>query len=322
MKTQEQIKNDIFLTGEISNFDKDKLLFIVKNNMINKSINMFKYTGLPETIPEFNFEDILQRTGHCVVTEVNDKLYALSGSGGGKPNVYYYPTDYVVANPYLNFSKTLVIDEDCILCRNTSYFRPTTDIAYIYAYLIVEGYISLKSDLFNTRIHSLLFASNENVKTALDGFLNDVEEGNLSTILNKDIEMFNETKAISYTSNAHNNTLSQVIETIQYCKASFLNEIGLNANYNMKRESINGNEAELNNDGLTPLIFDMYQCRLNQVDKINKKYNTNIKVELNDMWLKNLENASLSVKDVEEVEEPEEAKEVEELKDVTITENE
>ena len=283
--------------------------------MINKSINMFKYTGLPDTIPEFNFEDILQRIGHCVVTEVNGELYALSGSGGGKPNAYYYPTDYVVANPYLEFNKTLVIDEDCILCRNTSYFRPTTDIAYIYAYLIVEGYISLKSDLFNTRIHSLLFASNENVKNAMDSFLNDVENGKISTILNSNIEMFNETKSMTYTSNAHANTLSQVVEVIQYCKASFLNEIGLNANYNMKRESINGNEADLNNDGLTPLIFNMLQCRKNQVDKINEKYNTDIKVELNEMWMKNLENASLSLKDIEEVEETEEKKQKKQRKE-------
>lgn len=328
MKTQEQIKNEIFLTGENTEFNKDRLLFIIKNNMMNKSINMFKYTGLPETIPEFNFEDILQRIGHCVVTDVNGKLYAISGSGGGKPNVYYYPTDYVIANQYLNFNKTLVIDEDCILCRNTSYFRPTSDIAYIYSYLILEGYISLKADLFNTRIHSLLMASNENVKNAIESFLNDIDTGKVSTILNKDAEMFSETKTLNYTSNAHTNTLSQVIEVIQYCKASFLNEIGLNANYNMKRESINGNEADLNNDGLTPLVYDMYQCRLNQVEKINKKYNTNIKVELNDMWKKNLENASLSLKDIEETteseeyENPEELEEVEELKDVTITENE
>lgn len=322
MNTQEQIKNKIFLTGENTEFNKDRLLFIIKNNMMNKSINMFKYTGLPETIPQFEFEDILQRIGHCVVTDVNGELYAISGSGGGKPNAYYYPTDYVVANPYLNFNKTLVINEQCILCRNTSYFRPTSDIAYIYAYLILEGYISLKADLFNTRIHSLLFASNENVKTALEAFLQDVENGKMSSILNKDIEMFNETKTLSYTSNAHTNTLSQVIEVIQYCKASFLNEIGLNANYNMKRESINGNEADLNNDGLTPLVFDMYQCRLNQIDKINKKYNTNIKVELNDMWMKNLENASLSLKDIEETKETEEIKEEEELKDDGTPENE
>ena len=58
----------------------------------------------------------------------------------------------------------------------------------------------------------------------------------------------------------------------------------MNANYNMKRESINSNESQLNNDFLLPFIDQMYFERKKSIDKINDKYGLNIVVEFNSSW--------------------------------------
>jgi hypothetical protein len=57
----------------------------------------------------------------------------------------------------------------------------------------------------------------------------------------------------------------------------------------MKRESINSGESQLNNDALLPLVDNMLKCRQDGFDKVNKKYGTNIKVELNSSWQYNAE---------------------------------
>ena len=80
--------------------------------------------------------------------------------------------------------------------------------------------------------------------------------------------------------------LKDTIETKQYLMGSWLNELGLNANYNMKREAINESEADLNEDSLLPMIDDMLEQRKLLCENLNKKFGTNISVELSSSWKK------------------------------------
>ena len=52
----------------------------------------------------------------------------------------------------------------------------------------------------------------------------------------------------------------------------------------MKRESINSNEAQLNEDALLPLVDDMLECRRLAIEKINTMFGTNIQVYLDSSW--------------------------------------
>ena len=67
-------------------------------------------------------------------------------------------------------------------------------------------------------------------------------------------------------------------------KASCFNEIGLNANYNMKREYIGHNEVSLNDDFLLPLVDNMIKNRKIAIDKINSMYDTNIEIDYASAW--------------------------------------
>jgi hypothetical protein len=80
---------------------------------------------------------------------------------------------------------------------------------------------------------------------------------------------------------------------------TFYNEIGLNANFNMKRESIGEGESSLNEDSLLPLADEMLRCRKEDMDKINKMFNTNITVEFDSAWLNNRKEIELSLKQLE-----------------------
>ena len=70
----------------------------------------------------------------------------------------------------------------------------------------------------------------------------------------------------------------------QYWKASVFNELGLNANYNMKRESINSAESQMNNDALTPFTDDIIRSIQTDLDEYNKLFGYNIRVSLAGAW--------------------------------------
>jgi hypothetical protein len=55
----------------------------------------------------------------------------------------------------------------------------------------------------------------------------------------------------------------------------------------MKRESINSNESQLNDDMLHPLIDDMLRMRREALDQVNEMFGTNITVDFNSAWKDN-----------------------------------
>ena len=78
--------------------------------------------------------------------------------------------------------------------------------------------------------------------------------------------------------------ITQLIELVQYYKASMYNELGLNANYNMKRERLNLGEVSMNVDVLLPYVDNMLKERQNAVEKINEMFDTEISVKLSSSW--------------------------------------
>ena len=80
--------------------------------------------------------------------------------------------------------------------------------------------------------------------------------------------------------------LTDLIDFEQYLRAGWFNDLGINANYNMKRESISPDEAQLNDDALLPFVDDMLECRRIGLEKVNNMYGLDIKVNLASSWLK------------------------------------
>ena len=92
------------------------------------------------------------------------------------------------------------------------------------------------------------------------------------------------------------------MELTQYTKASAFNSIGLNANWNSKRERLNQSEISLNEDSLTPLIENMLYSRKQAIEAINEKYELNIEVDLSNVWKQKEQEIKTSIADLEDKE--------------------
>lgn len=254
----------------------------IKYNL-DRTQSMFEYQGLPDTIPEQVLERMLQRNGSVFVTKVNGDLYAFTGGEGGEPDVYYRPTIYTVANPALDLSEEYVIDKDGILVANDTFKWGLIPMLSKYGALLVENEISLRSIIIYLRIVALISASDDKTKASAELFLEKVIRGDLSVV--GESPFFDGVK-VQTLGNSSTSYIQQFIELEQYLKGSLYNELGLNANYNMKRESLTKNETALNEDFLMPLCDDMLNCRKIGCDKINEMFGTEISVEYSSTWKK------------------------------------
>lgn len=267
--------------------DKDSVINQHIIYMLNRTQSMFKWSGLPESIPQRILELFLQINGNVCFYHTHGNLYIFTGGLGGKPDVYYRPTIYTIANPGLDISKNLEIDKDCIVMPNDSLYMGLIPLCSRYATMISESELSMKIALVNSRTVSLISAGDDRTKSSAEKYLEDIEKGKLGVIAEN--QFLDGVRSQPYAQGAHTNILTNLIEVLQYNKASWFNELGLNANYNMKRESINSGESQLNNDALLPLVDDMFNCRKIAAEKVNDMFGTSISVDYASSWEDNME---------------------------------
>ena len=259
--------------------------------MLARTQSMFDYEGLPETIPARNLEIMLQLNGNVFFTQVDDKYYVFTGGLGGEPDVYYEPTIYTVANPALKFSANLKIGEDGILIRSDSYGVGLLPMMQKYAALLVENDFTMRIADINARISFLLSAADDRTEKSAKLFLERIVNGEMGVISDS---AFLESLKVNPAGNETSIRMTDLIEYQQYLKAAWFNDLGINANYNMKRESISPDEAQLNDDALLPLIDDMLEQRELALEKINEKYGLNISVKLDSSWMNEQEKQTVS----------------------------
>lgn len=269
LKYQEQIKN------------KDKSVNGYIRKMLAITQAMFIYKGLPDTLQQNNLENLLQTNGNVFVTKVGNDLYAFTGGLGGVPNAYNEATEYIVSNPYLQLNKSYKIDVEGVLIKNDSGANSLLPIFGKYGVLCSDTLLSLNTCSVLSRITMLISASDDKTKQSADDFVNKIMQGDFSVIGENAFFKGVNLQSIS-TQSA--NQITQLIELLQYFKASAFNEIGLNANYNLKRERLNTSEVQMNVDALNPYVDNMLQERKKAVDKINAMFGTEISVELGSSW--------------------------------------
>lgn len=266
--------------------NRDALVRSYISYMLVRTLTIFEYDNLPDTIPKKDFELITQIVGYTTISEVDGKLYAFYGGLGGVPNEYYLPTLSVVANPYLKLSKAYEIGKNCEVILNDSMYVGLTPMFDKYANLIADVDISLKYANINTRIPMIAVANDENVKNAFDVLFECIEKGeNLKAIIAPSLMESNTFETREYFSKQNNN-IKDLIELRQYLLGCWYNDLGIQSNFNMKRESLNENEIGMNLDALVPLIDNMLEERKKGWERVNKHYNQNVQVRLSNVWLK------------------------------------
>ena len=262
--------------------DKTKNINTFCKFMLCKSQGMFVYSGLPDTLPACELERILQTTGHVTIAEHQGDIYAFDGGLHGEHlSPYAKPTQSLVTNVALNLTRTFEDGKDCVIGYNDSYGLGVAPIYAKFGYMLCETRLTQYNILILTRAQQLFSASDANTVASAQIYLKKLIDGELSVIAEnaffEGLKTHNDNASIA-------SNLKTLIEFEQYLKASCLNEIGLNANWNAKREALNSSETGMNEASLLPFPIDMLKQRQTMVEAVNSLFGLNITVELNEIW--------------------------------------
>lgn len=286
--------------------DKETHVRYYVQQMLARTQSMFRWTGLLEgvnpdarvQIPQRMLELYLQTNGNVCIAERDGKIWAFTGGLGGEPDPYYRPTLYTVANPALNFSESYKINENCIVIPSDSSYLGFLPMFERYATMLVENDLSMYLADINLRVSTLISAEDDRTAKSAEVYLKQIEEGKQGVVAES--TLVGGLKTQPWSSPGYGNIITQLIELQQYLKAGWYNDIGVQSNYNMKREAIGADESALQYDSLLPLVDDMLRCRKEGVEKVNAMFGTEISVELNSVWEDRQIKVEQSLQDVEE----------------------
>ena len=275
--------------------------------MLDRTNTMFEWHNLPPTIPQYMLELYLQIFGYaafCSVDQTNPILYPQSslttpsgvyifyGGIGGERDIYYRPRLFTAANPRLKQSIQYPImypgddsldipSTPAIIMPNDRNYNGLLPLFNRYASELMENDISVRSAQINARALTAISCTTDSEKESARKFFDDLEAGKLGFLSSPAFLQGIQTSNISVQSS---NIIIQLIELQQYLKASWFNELGLNVNFNMKREYMSEEEIAVNTDILLPLVDDMLRCRQEYAELINSVFNLNIEVEKSSAW--------------------------------------
>lgn len=260
---------------------KEQNIKTLNNLMLTKTLSMFEYENLPETLPQKELEKLLQSNGFAFITKVEGEIYAFNGGLGGVQDAYYNQSQITISNPFLNFNETLDLEKDGVLFCNDSLKLGLLDYYEKQNTLLVENDLNMFMWGINSRVQQLITAPDDKSKDSAEQFLKKVVDGDLGVI--GENALFDGVKVHNKNSGG-SVSVKDMLEYHQYLKSNLYNEVGLSSNFNMKRERLLSAEIDQNEDSLFPLVYNMMQCRIEAVKKINAMFNLNIKVDFGSVW--------------------------------------
>lgn len=254
-----------------------------ENWLTQAVFNMLKCEGFDDEKQEVAFKQNLLLGGRVCFFEHNGKMYNLDFSDAGKIGVYNNQIYNVrVVNPILT-NLPVFVDGDtckCVYLTENDRLREDfglSDLIIKTAKQLADNDISIECLQFVKRMPSLFVAKNDNAYKGITVILDKIRKGvtNLvvKTSLNEFVERVDTTN--------HNTPLNEFTEYQQYIIGTFYNCIGVNANWNTKRERVSATETNVNSETADYNLLHICDYVSKQLDKVNGMFGTNYKISVN-----------------------------------------
>lgn len=266
--------------------DKNILYQHFFRTLYNNASKVILLKGLPDDADKEFIMSQLLLVGRIAVFKTKGKTYFLNGHIGGIPNEYYYPTKVLIANPVLG-SFDLERDKEAVMV----YLTPTDRIldvpkspTIIYgglfslismvANILAECMTTVNTTLMNTRVHAIYTADTESAAKSAEPILKSIYMGKPYSVVTS--ELLERLNVNPLSEHGLSNCLIETLEVCQYVLSLFWNGIGIDANYNMKRERLITAEVDKNIQSLIVPIQTILESLNDGFKKANDLFNINV----------------------------------------------
>ena len=276
MKTNKKIANLYQITN------KQKNLYDYLRSILNRTLSMFQYDNLPDTLKGSILEDQMQENGYTVIFEYQNNLYStVAGLSGREKSPYNEPTTAIINIPALNFNQTLVINKECVLIKNDDLMVGLLPTILKHGTLAIENEITMLLADYNARIQTLISAGTDQTIQDAKNYINQIIDGNLSVI--GESAFYQDLKTHDPSQNAKEN-FQDLVAYHQFIKSDLYNELGLASLNTMKKERLITSEVDSESDQIYPLVDNMLRNRKEGFAMVNKLFNGKINVDFGSTW--------------------------------------
>lgn len=259
----------------------DKLFRYWTNTLLERTINIFSWDGLP--FPPHELELLLQCVGFAGITKNNqfpDEIITVYGSASGVTNYPDIFTTFTYATPLC--SGMFQIGKQGIFARNNELCVPLKPAIEVYATILSHIDLSIQAVSINGRDNKVFVASTQKVADSVKEYYNALADGGTGVVLDEENfeSALTSNSLEQYTTSANSYvSLLDLMETKENILRSFYMDIGINTQKD-KRANMNIPEVETNLCRLQFNISDMLFTRQQICKELKTLYKINVTVDV------------------------------------------
>lgn len=266
------MKNKKITETDIDNIITESFLY---KRLRLLALTKFKYNGLDELmLEERHIEKYLFDKGKALwFNDKDNGLMCLPCQGLGV-NVYGDPTRYRAVG--FGYSKEYKV-EDCVLMENNKLRMPTADIVTYFTKQLYEIVRTRDVNVKTLKLPFLLATTDKEVFT-VKNILKQIDENVHAVITNKNV--INLEDIIKVLPTGVRPYTAELTDLYHDVLNECLTYLGINNANTDKKERLITDEANANNQFIDSCTEMFLESRQRAVEEINKKFGTNITVEL------------------------------------------
>lgn len=249
--------------------------------LFKKILSVFEFKGLPEEWADNYFKYILFGYGYIAVFDTERYGVIPQECGLTGFNVFYQPTEAIIANPLLPNFQRLSIGSECELIKIQPDYHGVIDIVATYADLLSLSLETAGINLLNSKTSYVFFAEDKATAETYKKMYDKLASGEPMAVISKNLKTeTGDPNWDIWTQNVGQNYITdRLLNDYKSIQDQFNTLIGIpNAN-TQKRERLISSEVEANDIDTQALALLWLENMRKGVDKVNKRFGLNISVD-------------------------------------------
>lgn len=268
----------------------NKSFFYYYDKLRRMVYSIFSFENVPDEWDLNYFKENLFLNGLLVVTDTRAGVLPLSCSTHGI-NYAGRPTDFLVNNPALgHISGKIGEDGELVFLDNfLGTYKSLDPMIVRYAVLLSDIDCSLNVTLINSRVAHVFEAGTDAELKSFKKLYDNISRGEPAVFLRTTVDRNGQHALFN---NVKNSFIGrELLDVKRTILCEFLTELGVNNANTQKRERLNSDEVNSNNEELHVNTLEWQENLKNCLNKVNEKYGLNITFKVNTF---NVEDADLN----------------------------
>lgn len=258
--------------------------------LFNYCLGIYKYSGLPESLPGREILANLIKTGHAVIFEYEGELVT-TVTQIYQFDKYYRPTMAVYGNPRIREKKlTFGVNSEIVYLTRIQGNLLTDQMVdsglntFICRYARMLADVEATIDIYtvNARNTSFPVGSTDQVRKSIEAFYSKVELGERAVIT--DDRIIQAFRNVDLARQLTGDQLNDWLIGRDKILAMFMRDIGVKFQQEQKKAQLTEDEVTADEQLLLLNVKDMLEVQREGLERVNKHYGTHITVDLNPVY--------------------------------------